>query len=95
MQINLRIAIWNTNGVHNHTNEIKIFIKTNYIDIVLASEPHFTKRTFFKKKDYDLDFANHPDNRAHAGTAILIKSNLKHEIFTPVEELFCKLQVLK
>ncbi|KAI8120461.1 putative RNA-directed DNA polymerase from transposon X-element [Lucilia cuprina] len=84
MQINLRIVIWNANGISNHANEI--FVKNNYIDIFLVSETHFTSRSFFRIKDYDIVFANHPDERAHGGAAILIWNNIKYEILNPTEE---------
>lgn len=80
MQINLRIAIWNANGLSNHTQEAEIFLHTNYIDIFLISETHFTSRSYFRIRGYDLITANHPGNRAHAGAAILIKSSIKYEV---------------
>lgn len=86
MQLNLRLALWNANGLSNHTNEVEIFLKNNYIDIFLISETHFTSKTFFRIKDYDLVIANHPSGNAHAGAAILIKSNIKYEILDPITE---------
>lgn len=88
MQLNLRLAIWNANGLSNHTNEVEVFIKNNYIDIFIISETHFTSRTFFRINSYDIVTANHPDNRAHAGAAILIKSNIKYEILNPIQKPF-------
>lgn len=79
MQLDIRIAIWNANGLSNHTQETEIFLKTNSIDVLLISESHFTSRSYFKIKEFDLITANHPSNRAHAGSAILIKSNIKYE----------------
>lgn len=86
MQINLRIGIWNANGLSNHKNEIEIFLKNNNIDILLISESHFTSQTYFKINRFDTIAANHPDNRAHAGAAILIKSSIKYEVLDPFEE---------
>lgn len=88
MQLNLRIAIWNANGLYNHKNEIEIFIKSNYIDICLISETHFTSKTYFKINNYDTVTANHPDERAHAGAAVLIKSSIKYKILSPIEKNF-------
>lgn len=45
----------------------------------MISETHFTNRTFFKVQGYNLFATNHPDNRAHGGSAILMKSNIKYE----------------
>lgn len=83
MQVNLRIAAWNANGASNHKNEIEIFLKMYFIDILLLSETHFTSRTYFNIPGYDLFSANHPDGKAHAGSAILVKSHLKYEIIEP------------
>ena len=38
MQINLRIAVWNANGLSNHYNEVEIFLANNFIDIFSVSE---------------------------------------------------------
>ena len=46
MQPNLKIAIWNANGLSNHTQEVEIFLKTYFIDIFLVSETHFTDRSY-------------------------------------------------
>lgn len=79
MQINLRIATWNANGASNHKREIQIFLSSQYIDILLISETHFTEKTYFNIRGYDLIQANHPDGTAHAGSAVLIKSSIKFE----------------
>lgn len=50
----------------------------NDIDILLISESHFTDRSYFKIPSYTTYFTNHPDNTAHAGTAIIIKNTIKH-----------------
>ena len=78
MQINLRIGIWNANGLPNHSREIETFIYLHHIDIFLISETHFTKKTYFKIKGYNLISCNHPDEKAHGGSAILVKSSLKY-----------------
>lgn len=43
----------------------------------LISETHFTPKTKFKITGYTLISSNHPDNTAHAGAAILVKSTLQ------------------
>ncbi|KAF0704581.1 Reverse transcriptase domain-containing protein, partial [Aphis craccivora] len=48
------------------------------IDIVLISETHFTSNSYVNLPGYDSYRANHPDNTAHAGAAIYIKSSLKY-----------------
>lgn len=74
----LRIASWNANGILNHIDEVNIFLKQNLIDILLISETHFTEKSYLKIPNYNLYHTNHPDNTAHAGTAILIKSTISH-----------------
>ena len=95
MQLNLNIAIWNANGLSNHTNEVELFLKLHYIDLMLVSETHFTTRSFFKIRGYELITANHPDDRAHAGAAILIKSTIKYELLDVVREPFLQAACIK
>ena len=45
--MNLRIAIWNANGLSNHKAEAETFVNLHFIDIFLISETHFNK-FFFK-----------------------------------------------
>lgn len=80
MQINLRIAVWNANGISRKFNEIEIFLKTKHIDIFLISETHLNKKSHFKINGYDLITANHPDDRCHAGAALLVKRSISYEI---------------
>jgi exonuclease III len=40
----LRIAQWNTNGLHSHKEEIQLFLDQNVVDVMLISETHFTKK---------------------------------------------------
>ena len=77
MQISLRIAIWNANGLSNHTNEN--FIKNSYIDIFLF---------YFRINVYEIVTASHPDGGVHCGAAILIKHNIKYEIVNSIEKNF-------
>lgn len=80
MQIGLVIAEWNANGVLNHVNEIEYFLKTNLIDILLVSDTHLTQKSYFKIHGYDIIQTNHPDDRAHGGAAVIIKSTIKYEV---------------
>jgi hypothetical protein len=45
---------------------------------MLISEPHFTEKSFLKSPEYNLYHTNHPDNTAHAGSAVLIKNTIDH-----------------
>ena len=50
----------------------------NNIDILLASETHFTDRTVLKIPQYSLYHSNNPDGTVHGGTAIIIRTSLQH-----------------
>ena len=80
----LVILLWNANGLQNHKNELIITLNDKRIDLALISETHFTPNTKFKIPGYTLISSNHPDNTAHAGAAILIKSTLQ---FTPLPKI--------
>jgi len=74
----LRIALWNANGLQNHNEELKLFLTQNKIDGMLISETHFTSRFLFTVPGYDTCLTNHPTDKAHGGTAILIKSRMAY-----------------
>ena len=80
MQVNLRLAIWNANGLTNKLNEIEFFMKTKHIDIFLISETHLTSRSYVKISGYDFVYTNHPDNKAHAGAGLFIRSTIRYEL---------------
>ncbi|CAK1588943.1 unnamed protein product [Parnassius mnemosyne] len=48
------------------------------IDIFLISETHFVSSSLIKIKGYNIYHTNHPDGTAHGGTAVIIKSSIKH-----------------
>ena len=72
----LKIALWNANGLAQHTEEVKTYIQNQQVDIMLISETHFTKRSYFKIPNYAICDTQHPDGTAHGGTAILVKTAL-------------------
>jgi exonuclease III len=74
----LRIALWNANGLPNHNEELKLFLTQNKIDIMLFSGTHSTSKSHFSIIGYNICLANHPDDKAHGGTAILIKSKIAY-----------------
>lgn len=77
----LKVVLWNANGLCQHAQEIELFLQLEKIDILLVSETHLTFNSKFNIRNYNLYHTNHPDGRAHGGTAILIKSNIKHNEF--------------
>lgn len=82
----LRIAIWNANGLANHCQELKLFITQQKLDVCLISETHFTDRSFFKIPDFNMYCTNHPDNRAHGGTAVLVRKKIKQYELPKVQD---------
>uniref|UniRef100_A0A2S2N814 Putative RNA-directed DNA polymerase n=1 Tax=Schizaphis graminum TaxID=13262 RepID=A0A2S2N814_SCHGA len=76
----LSILLWNANGLIHQINEIKAFLSQTDIDILLISESHLTNNSCCKIPGYTTYQCNHPDGTSHAGSAILLKSNIKHTI---------------
>jgi exonuclease III len=79
----IRIAVSNSNGLNNHIGEIPVFLETDKIDILLISESHTTEQSVIKIPYCTIYYANHPDETAHAGSALIIKSQLKHYVLEP------------
>jgi exonuclease III len=74
----LRTAQWNANGIQQHKEEVKLFLKRNLIDILLVSETHFSYKNHYFIPGYDLCYTCHPDGTAHGGTAFVIKNTLEY-----------------
>jgi len=72
----LKIVLWNDNGLAQYTEEVKNYIQDQQVDIMLISETHFTTRSYFKIPHYAIYNTQHSDGTAHGGTAILIKTAL-------------------
>lgn len=77
----LIILLFNANGLKNHANEIQTVLYEKRIDIALITETHFTKYSQVHIPGYIIYKSNHPDNTAHGGVAIIIKSTLS---FSPL-----------
>lgn len=45
---------------------------------MLISETHFTNKSYLHIPQYKLYNVNHPDGKAHGGSAILIRENIRH-----------------
>jgi exonuclease III len=83
MATSLRISAWNANGLKHHVQEIVFFLNIKKIDISLVSESHTTENTLINISHYTINYANHPDGTVHAGSAIIIRSTLKHYELKP------------
>jgi exonuclease III len=73
----LKLAVWNANGLCQHAQEIRQFIKSLDLDILLVSETHFKERSYMSIPNYHIYRTDHPDKTAHGGTAVII---LKHHV---------------
>lgn len=74
----LRVATWNINGLSPNINELEALIASNNLDVVLISESHATSRSSYRLKGFQIYCTPHPDGGAHAGSALVIRSSLKH-----------------
>jgi len=74
----LRLALWNANSIIHHKEELQVFLQDQLIDIMLIRENHLTDKSYLKIPGNKIYHTNYPDNTAHAGTAIIIKSKIKH-----------------
>ena len=77
----MRIALWNANGQAQHKFELEVFLKQQQIDVMLMSQTHFTDKNYLKIHGYNFYHTQHPSGKAHGGTGIIIKSNIKHAQF--------------
>jgi exonuclease III len=82
----LRIALWNANGLIKRKEELKIFLQDQLIDIMFISETLFTDKSHFQIPGHKVYHTNHPDNTAHAETAIIIRSTTEHHLLTKYEK---------
>ncbi|KZC13896.1 RNA-directed DNA polymerase from mobile element jockey [Dufourea novaeangliae] len=57
----------------------------DYIDIMLILETHLTTKHYIKIPNYTIYDTKHPTGRAHGGTAVIIKNNIKHHLHNKIE----------
>ena len=67
-------------------NTIQLFLQHNIIDILLICETNFTTKSYFKIPQYNIYYTNHPDGKAHACPAILVKQTISHFELPKYEE---------
>ena len=78
MATQLKIVLWNANGLAQHVEEVKNYIQNQKSDM-LISETHFTKESYFKIPNYTI-YDTHPHGIARGGIAIIIKNGIKHHL---------------
>jgi len=69
-----------------HTEEIKLFLNSNVIDIFSTSETHFTTKNYFSVPYYRLYYTSHPEGTAHGGAAMLITETTENYELLKYEE---------
>jgi exonuclease III len=74
----IQLALWNVNGLSEHTEELKTFISIHNIDIMLISEMHFTEKSYLKLPNNTTNYINHPAGTAQGGTTMIMKNCIKH-----------------
>lgn len=68
------------NGLKNDTNEFQIYLYNKRINIEHLMETHFIQYLKIYIPGYKLIKTNHPDNTAHGGIAILVKSIILFQV---------------
>lgn len=82
----VRITQWNANGVSRRKHELTYFLQDKNIDVMLLAETHLTNKYTFEIPGYTFYGTNHPDNKAHGGTGILVRSRVKHYFLNRFEK---------
>jgi hypothetical protein len=65
MAIQLKIVLWNANGLVQHAEEVTDYIQNKKADIMLISETHFTKKSYIKIPKYKIYDTQHPEGITH------------------------------
>lgn len=78
MNTSLRIGLWNANGLAQRRLEVEHYLNENKLDILLISETHFTQRNYFNISKFKTYSTQHPDGRAHGGSAIIVNEKIRH-----------------
>jgi hypothetical protein len=84
----LKLAVWNTNDLIQHRDELKMFLYTHDIDVMLISETHFTEKSYIRLPQYILYHTNHQAGTARGGTAIILKNSIQHHPLNPYNQAF-------
>jgi hypothetical protein len=57
----LKLNVWNANGLIQHKDELKTFLYTHDIDVMLISETHFTEKSCIHIPQYTITLAIQPN----------------------------------
>jgi hypothetical protein len=61
---------------------------------MLVSEIHFTSKSYIRIPNYTVYDAQHPDGTAHGGTAVIIKSSIKHHLHGHFDEEYLQATIV-
>jgi hypothetical protein len=71
------IEAWKAKGLSQRIKEVEVFLSVQNTDILLVLETRFAERNYVKIPAYTTYVTNHPDERAHSSSDIIIRSNIK------------------
>lgn len=73
----LKIILWNANGLLSRKLELEAFLHHRKVDIALITETHCTVRySFNSTQHYNVMHTFHPTGKAQEGAAIYVKKSL-------------------
>lgn len=78
MAKDIRITLWNANGILKRKNELQVVLDIQNIDICLIAETHLTNQKYIAIKGCITYMTLHPENTARGGSAVIIKNCIKH-----------------
>jgi hypothetical protein len=78
-----------------HAEELKMFISTHNIDVMLISDTLHGKNLPKKISKYSIYHINHPASTARGGTAIIIKNSIKHHELSNYSQDFLQASSVK
>jgi hypothetical protein len=64
----------------NTHRKLKMFTSHHNIDVMFISETHFKEKIYLKLVKYAVYHTNHPSGTARGGTAIIMKTTIKHHL---------------
>jgi hypothetical protein len=74
----LQLALWNANGLAQHTEELRTFIWNQNINVLLISGIHLIENKLSKLPNYALYHTNYPAGIVWGATAMMITNSIKY-----------------
>lgn len=71
-----------------HSRELETSLHYENIDIALITETHFTNKKHLKILGFTIYRSIHPSGRAHGGSIVIVKNNIRHFQREEVREYF-------